>query len=126
MDPSEHAAVIEALRANGARFAYLFGSREHGGAGESSDLDVAAWWGAEVPDAWTVELPDDVDLLVLDRAPLELAGRVAARGRLLFEDDPPARVEWEAMTRKIWFDEKPRTDEARRVALTAMVDRGRR
>jgi hypothetical protein len=33
-----------------------------------------------------------VDLLVLDDAPLELAGRVAVGGRLLFEDDQVARV----------------------------------
>jgi hypothetical protein len=39
-----------------------------------------------------------VDLLVLDGAPLELAGRVAVGGRLLFEDDPAERVRWEAMT----------------------------
>jgi len=55
-----------------------------------------------------------VDLLVLDGAPLELAGRVATQGRLLFDDDPSARVEWEATTRKIWFDERPRTERAAR------------
>ena len=52
-------------------------------------------------------MPPGVDLLVLDHAPLELAGRVAARGRLLFDDDPVSRVRWEATTRKIYFDELP-------------------
>jgi uncharacterized protein len=37
-------------------------------------------------------MPPGVDLLVLDHAPLELAGRVAARGRLIFDDDPVSRV----------------------------------
>ncbi len=57
-------------------------------------------------------MPPGVDLLVLDHAPLELAGRVAARGRLLFDDDPVSRVRWEATTRKIYFDELPRITRA--------------
>lgn len=55
-----------------------------------------------------------VDLLVLDTAPLELAGRVAVEGVLLFDDDPPARVRWVASTRKIYFDELPRIRRAHR------------
>lgn len=58
-------------------------------------------------------LPEPVDVLVLDTAPLELAGRVALHGRLLFDDDPPARVHWEATTRKVYLDEAPRRDRAR-------------
>lgn len=46
--------------------------------------------------------------VVLDTAPLELAGRVAVEGVLLFDDHPPARVRWVATTRKIYFDELPR------------------
>jgi uncharacterized protein len=55
-----------------------------------------------------------VDLLVLHRAPLELAGRVGARGTLLFDDDPVSRVRWEATARKIYFDELPRITRAHR------------
>ena len=55
-------------------------------------------------------LPPDVDLLVLDGAPLELAGRVAVSGILLFDDDPPARVEWQASTRLVYFDEEWRQE----------------
>ena len=57
-------------------------------------------------------MPPGVDLLVLDHAPLELAGRVAAHGRLLFDDDPVSRVRWEATTRNIYFDELPRITRA--------------
>ncbi len=32
--------------------------------------------------------------MVLNRAPLELAGRVALAGKLPFERDPSARVVW--------------------------------
>jgi hypothetical protein len=55
-----------------------------------------------------------VDLLVLDHAPLELAGRVAVGGKLPFADDPVGRVRWGATTRKIYFDELPRITRAHR------------
>lgn len=114
--------VTAALRQAGARFAYLHGSRVEGTATSTSDWDVAAFFGQPV-DAWTVRLPEAADLLVLDGAPLELAGRVATRGRLLFDDDPPARVCWEATTRTIYFDELPRIQQAR-ADFTAARRRG--
>ena len=49
-----------------------------------------------------------------DRAPLELAGRVAMEGVTLFDDDSPARVEWLARTRKIYSDERYRFERAHR------------
>lgn len=109
--------VVHALREAGARFALAFGSRVAGAgpsnpAGPDSDLDVGAWWGTEPPDAWAVSLPAGVDLVVLDRAPLALAGRVAMWGVLLFDDDPPARVRWQADVRKRYVDEQPRRDRA--------------
>lgn len=101
-------AVIEALRRSGARFAFLHGSRASGRARPDSDLDVAAYWGSQPPAPWDVVLPAAVDLLVLDSAPLELAGRVALHGALLFDDDPPARVHWQAQTRLVFLDEEER------------------
>lgn len=111
--------VVAALRAAGARFAFLYGSRAAGGARPTSDWDVAAWWGAKAPDQWAVLLPAHVDLLVLDGAPLELAGRVAQHGHLVFDDDPAARVRWQAETRKIYLDERPRQEEADRLFAAA-------
>lgn len=105
--------VEEQLRAAGAVFAYVHGSRAAGTATAASDVDVAAWFGRPV-DAWTIGLPEAVDLLVLDDTPLELAGRVAQFGRLLFEVDPAVRVTWQATTRKIYLDEQPRVAQARR------------
>lgn len=117
-------AVIASLRAAGARFAYLHGSAATGEATARSDLDVAAWFGDPDVDGLAVgaRLPPRVDLLVLNRAPLELAGRVALRGRLLFDDDPPARVAWEATTRKLYLDERPRVDRARADFVAAWRD----
>jgi len=111
------AAVIAALRSAGATFGFVFGSVADGTATAASDLDVAGYWGLAAPAPWDVVVPDGVDLLVLDGAPLELAGRVALHGRLLFDDDPPARVRWQATTRRIYLDEELRQRRLDRVFL---------
>lgn len=118
--------VANELRGAGARFAFLHGSRVGGEARPGSDWDVAAWWGrgSDSPGTWEVPVPPGVDLLVLDTAPLELAGRVALWGELLYDDDPPARVRWQATTRKIYLDEVPRQQEFRRTFLDARSRRG--
>ncbi|MBA2769123.1 MAG: nucleotidyltransferase domain-containing protein [Sporichthyaceae bacterium] len=120
-------AVVDALRRAGARFAYVFGSRAGGDPRPDSDLDVAAWFGDDAPASWTVDLPGrGVDLLVLDSAPLYLAGRVALRGRLLFEDDAASRVRWESQTRTVYLDELPYLEQMTDGYLQALGDRGRR
>lgn len=109
-------ATVRALRAADARFAFVHGSRAEGTGRPDSDVDVAAWFDGRDPAPWTIGgLPPGVDLLVLDRAPLELAGRVALHGVLLFDDDPASRVRWLALTRRIYLDERPRTEFARRI-----------
>jgi predicted nucleotidyltransferase len=113
-------SVVRALRGAGARFAFVWGSRVRGTARRESDLDVAAWWGAKPPAAWDVLLPPGVDLLVLDSAPIELAGRVALDGEILFDDDPPARVRWQANTRKIFLDEEERQRRIDRIYLESL------
>src|SRR5262245_497711 len=106
--PIDVEELISALRRAGARFAFLHGSRAAGTERADSDVDVAAWWGGPPPPPWDVALPEGVDLLVLDTAPLELAGRAALHGALLFDDDPPARVRWQAQTRLVYLDEEDR------------------
>lgn len=116
------AESVRALRAAGAVFAYLHGSRAGGTPRADSDVDLAAYFGTEPPQSFDVLLPSQVDLLVLDSAPLELAGRVAARGELIFDDDPVTRVRWESMTRKIYFDELPRIRRAHREFAASVLD----
>ncbi|MGI8576944.1 MAG: nucleotidyltransferase domain-containing protein [Nocardioidaceae bacterium] len=106
-----------------ARFAYLHGSRSTDTQHPSSDIDIAAFFGDEAPQSFELLMSPGVDLLILDHAPLELAGRIAARGKLIFEDDPVARVRWESTTRKIYFDELPRIERAHR-EFAASVTRG--
>lgn len=116
--------IVVALREAGARFALLHGSRAAGTHRPDSDTDVAAWWGGSAPASFEVALSPGVDLLVLNTAPLELRGRVAQQGLLLFDDDPSARVRWVATTRKIYADERPRLERAHREFLES-VRRGR-
>lgn len=123
---ADEADVVASLRDAGAAFGYVHGSRATGEQTPDSDLDVAAYFGEPVPSSWQVRLPAGVDLLVLDTAPLYLAGRVALLGRLLFDDDPPARVAWEADTRTIYLDERPFIDQMAFEYLAALADRGRR
>jgi uncharacterized protein len=54
--------------------------------------------------------------------PLELAGRIACEGQLLFDDDPSERVRWVATTRKIWLDERDRFTRAHRLFLKAAAN----
>ena len=117
-------AIVDALRAAGARFALLHGSRAEGSARERSDIDVAAFWGAYPPAPWEVELPVGVDLVVLDTAPMWLAGRIALHGVLLFDDDPQMRVAWQADTRLRYLDDLPQVLESQREFREA-VARGR-
>ena len=116
--------VTGVLRSAGARFALVFGSVARGEAHRRSDLDVAAWWPSDPPNSWEVALPAGVDLVILHHLSLELAGRIALDGVVLFDDDPAARVRWVAETRKIWLDERPRFERAQREFLEAAA-RGR-
>jgi predicted nucleotidyltransferase len=129
MDEARAAAVlaesVAVLRKAGARFAYLHGSRARGQHRPDSDIDIAAYFGGRSPQAFDVLMPPGADLLVLDRAPLELAGRVAVDGKLLFDDDPVSRVRWEATTRKIYFDELPRITRSHREFAAGVTGRQR-
>lgn len=114
-----HDGTVAALRNSGAAFALVFGSRARGDHRPDSDLDVAAWWPSDAPNSWEVAAPDGVDIVVLNDTPLELAGRIALEGTVLFDDDPPARVHWVANTRKIWLDERPRFERSHRDFIEA-------
>jgi len=117
------AEAIDTLTGSGALFGYLHGSRATGNHRADSDIDIAAFFEDETTQSFDILLAPGVDLLVLNQAPLELAGRVAATAKLLFERDPVARVRWESTTRKIYFDELPRIRRAHDEFL-ASVQRG--
>lgn len=112
--------------------AYLFGSRSTGGARDSSDVDIAVLVGRPfglldeqrlaARAQSTLHLP--VDIVVLDRASLELRGRVVQEGELIYSGDHAARVTFEVRTRSQYLDFLPTLREHTRRYLehTARAD----
>lgn len=116
MATHEQAPLAAAFRSSGIAFAYLFGSRATGVHTETSDADIAVMPQGELSLLEIAGLADDlagaldvaeIDVVRLDRAGLELRGRVVQEGRLLFSADEPARVAFEVKTRSEYFDYLP-------------------
>ena len=119
--------AADVLPATPVVIAYLFGSRARGTARADSDIDVAVLLSDDVPreryldvqlavaDVLSREsrLPN-VDLVVLNDAPLTLRGRAVQEGQLLYSTDEPLRAEMESRTFrefgdfKIWMAELDR------------------
>jgi len=92
-------------RADQFTLAYLFGSLVKGKEGPLSDVDIAVCFKREkIPEerydlAFQIKQllgVDDVDLIVLNRAPIELKYRVIRDGRLIFFESVETKVEFEA------------------------------
>jgi predicted nucleotidyltransferase len=125
----------EVLAAHGVAAAYLFGSRAEGTARPDSDHDIAVLFTDPEPvlDA-TVRLAADlagvlgtsVDVVDLDRAELELRGRVAEQGRLLYSVDEPRRVRFEVDSRLRWIEFRPVVEETSRAYLRRVAAEGLR
>jgi len=100
--------------------AYLYGSQAEGRAGALSDIDVGVLirgglaeerlWRLE--DALAADLrrvlgTDQVDLVVLNLAPLSVRYEVITRGKVLYSADDGARADFESYTlRRYWDFEK--------------------
>jgi predicted nucleotidyltransferase len=116
--------------------AWLFGSRARGDADDDSDTDIALLLraGAPVPSLRTQGAlanefatalgVDEIDLVVLDRAPLDLRGRVLTEGRVLWSRDEPRRVRFTVETLSRYFDILPTIREQDRAYLRAVAHRG--
>ncbi len=95
-----------ALGQGQVRLVYLFGSLAGGQVGPLSDADLAVLLAPGAPVArsrsqlaslFSAGLEGvAVDLVILNRAPVELAYAVIAQGEILFQRDPAERVEYEA------------------------------
>lgn len=101
-------------------FAYLFGSAARGRPHAQSDVDVAVGVAPERESARDHELQlellrtvqravgrEDVDLVLLHRAPPLLAERVARTGSLIFSRDEPGRLRWIVETKSRYADLRP-------------------
>jgi predicted nucleotidyltransferase len=106
---------------------YLFGSQVTGNTGPASDYDfgvlldsTAAWpqMRTELGHRLAQALDTGrIDLILLNRAPIELAFAVIAQGELLFERDVATRVEYEARIMSLYGDYLPILREQRRDIL---------
>lgn len=112
---------------------YLFGSRAEERAGPGSDYDLAIFFSQEPPARERHALAyrigrlleaDRVDLVVLNRAPIELRYSVIATGYSLYEASPLARVEFEAQTLSRYFDYLPVLRRQRKEILEEQYETG--
>jgi len=97
---------------------YLFGSFARQDFRSDSDVDVAVllnknpprtFEGLLLPLAGELEshLGKPVDLIVLNRAPVDLIHRVLRDGKLLMDLDPSRRIRFEVRARNEYFDLQP-------------------
>ena len=104
---------------------YLFGSVSRGDSVADSDIDVGVLLPCDPPS--TLEglllslqgglernLGRSVDLVVLNRAPIDLIHRVLRDGKLLLDLDPSRRIRFEVKARNEFFDLQPILEEYRR------------
>ena len=98
--------------------AYLFGSVARGSAGPESDVDVAVLYveapprtlqavPAALESALSALVARPVQVVVLNRAPVDLVHRVLRDGRLLSNRDASKRIAFEVRARNEYFDLLP-------------------
>lgn len=96
---------------------YLFGSRASDQAGPLSDYDFALWV-ESMQDLMAYRLglvhelavlmgEPNIDLVILNEAPVELAYHIIAAGKLLYQRDISTRVEYEANVLSLYGDYLP-------------------
>ena len=96
---------------------YLFGSQVEGNVGPLSDYDLGVLVdlpesGPYVRSRLAFELSrkiaaTKIDIVVLNRAPIELAFAVISRGKLLYQRNDAERIEYEAKIMGLYFDYLP-------------------
>jgi predicted nucleotidyltransferase len=114
------ARLRDLLEAQGDNLAaaYLFGSVARGEATTASDVDVAVLHQSPPPatlDAVPAALEADltralgvrVQIVVLDRAPVDVVHRVLRDGVLVLERDRKRRIEFEVRARNVYWDLRP-------------------
>ena len=96
--------------------AYLFGSYACATEGPVSDYDIAVLFSKTVPPEKTYRIAhklatllmtERVDMVALNRAPIELRYAVIATGIVIYEVNPAVRVDFEASTLNCYGDFLP-------------------
>jgi predicted nucleotidyltransferase len=113
-------------KSDGLAAVYLFGSVARGEARPDSDVDVAVLYRGELPrtlEGLPLELEGElerllrrpVDVIALNRAPLDLVHHVLHEGVLIAEPDRSARIRFEVKSRNEYFDLLPTLERYRRM-----------
>ena len=95
-------------------FAYLFGGLANGHVRPLSDVDIAVYFSKEdniaekrlavLGDLMRVLETDEIDLVILNTAPLTLKMKVLENKKIIADNDPFARHRYESLTMRKYFD----------------------
>jgi predicted nucleotidyltransferase len=107
---------------------YLYGSVARGSDTSSSDVDLAVLYRNAPPRTLDAQpfgleaalerlIGRDVQVIVLNDAPVDLVHRVLRDGRILVERDRAARIRFEVRARNEYFDLAPTLEQYRKAAL---------
>ncbi len=120
LDAAALERLSDALDREGVVAATLIGSQARGTVGPLSDVDIAIWHDPALDPSGRLDLQldlvraaseavstDEVDVVMLNRAPPLLRHRAVRDGKLLVERDPASRVRFEARSLLDYLDTKP-------------------
>jgi predicted nucleotidyltransferase len=133
--PVDH-AIVQQLREAvdwdkaGIVCVYLYGSLARGQGHRKSDVDIAVLYATEPPStldglglglgsALERHLGRPVDLVILNRAPVDLIHRVLRDGILIHDRNPAVRIRFEVQARNEYFDLLPYLRQYRRTTRSA-------
>lgn len=116
-------------------FAYLLGSHATGKATDCSDVDVAVHLAATAEDHLSLrfELAEalehqarigPIEVVILDEAPIALAGRIYLEGKLFYSIDEVKRVRYESLTGRMYHDFRYHESKIARERLKRMASSG--
>ena len=107
--------AFECLRSDAdILFAYLFGSLARKKEGPLSDIDIAVYLAEKVAFAekkmeilgslMNILKTDEIDLLVLNKAPLTLRMKILENKKVIVDKAPLVRHQYESLTMRQYFD----------------------
>lgn len=101
-------------------FAYLFGGLSEGKVKPLSDIDISVYvrdtdnlaeYKLNLFDRLTDALgTNELDLIILNMAPVSIAGRILENKLILVDKDPPIRHAYESLTLRKFFDLRVKED----------------
>lgn len=117
-------------------FAYLYGSFATGTTHPFSDLDIGVYLRPEAAHNFleieldlAIEIDRDLGHIIetevraINNLPLMFAGHILTEGILIYSTDESARVEFEVLTRKKYFDFVPVINEYHKAYINSVLGR---